>query len=302
MSRAGAGGALAVLAALALLVGCAADGPARSSDERLAAASSVTRLEIAERHNARTARLDRLWSRAAVQLRYADRDGKLRREQGEGHLQVVQPAKLALSVGKVGEVIFWLGSDERRFWWFELGENSRAGVALHENATAPCIGDAALPVHPLDLLDLLGVTPIPASGGAAPMVDRRGQLVIDAPAQGGARRLFFDPETLRPVRIELWRAGEREPAVYSELDEYARVDIPGVGGVDPRAASRVRVVHRDSDSEIILFLSDISDGSRFGRLSPEAFEFATLVESLAPRRVEILDEACARSARLAGSR
>jgi hypothetical protein len=286
---------------LLLLAGCAPRATESRSAAPGSARAAVAHADIARAQNQRAERLERLWARAAVQMRYTDRDGRRRSEQGEGHLQIIQPTRLALSVGKVGEVLFWLGSDERRFWWFELGENSRAGVALHENAQAPCIGEAALPVHPLDLLDLLGVTPIPATSDRAPLVDATGRVVIDATARGGARRIYFDPDTLRPVRVELWRSGEREPAVVSDLSEHERVDLPSEPGVDPRAASRVRIAHRESDSEIILFLSDMSDGSRFGRLSPAAFEFATLVDSLAPMRVDVLDEACARSARAAGS-
>jgi len=290
---------LLALAALAPL-GCA-PGQGGSVERSARASARVSHVEIARAHNERAARLERLWARAAVQMRYTDRDGRRRSEQGEGHLQIVQPAGLALSVGKVGETLFWLGSDDERFWWFELGEDSRASVALHENALAPCLGDAALPVHPLDLLDLLGVTPIPATSDRAPLVGPGGRLVVDAPARAGARRLFFDPETLRPVRVELWRSGEREPAVVAALSEDERVDLPATPGVDPRVASRVRVTQRDADAEVVLFLSDLSDGSQFGRLAPAAFRFGALVDSLAPDRVVVLDEACARSAREAGS-
>jgi len=252
--------------------------------------------EIARRYNARASRLDRLWARAAVQLRYTDREGRDRREQGEGHLQIRQPDRLALSVGKLGEVIFWLGGDGERFWWFELGENSVAAVARHENAMKACVGELPLPVHPLDLLDLLGVTSLPSRAAASPVLGPSGRVVVDVPARAGARRVYLDPETMRPARVELWLPGASEPAVESVLTEYERVDIPSEGGVDPRVASRVSVRVRETGAELVLFLSDMNDGSRPGRLSDVVFDFEDLVAAHRPARIEVLDEACDTSA------
>jgi len=286
---------IVLAAGLLSLVGCGGGRTAASVD-RGERSAGVSYAELASAHNARATRLGRLWARAAVQLKYTDREGVERREQGEGHLQVIQPSRLALSVGKLGEVLFWLGSDERMFWWFELGDASRASVALHENATRPCAGELALPVHPLDLLDLLGVTPLPERSASGVVVDGAGRYVVDVPARVGARRVFFDAESRRPVRVEIWRAGETSPAVRAELSEYERVNVPGVGGVDPRVASRVRVRHLESGSEMVLFLSDMNDGSRSGRLEPIAFDFGGLLDAHAPREVVVLDEGCPRSA------
>ncbi len=252
--------------------------------------------DIASAHNARVDRLSRVWARAAVQLRYTDSEGRTRREQGEGHLQVLQPDRLALSVGKLGEVIFWLGSDSERFWWFELGDNSAAAVARHANAMKPCVGESPIPVHPLDLLDLLGVTALPARSAVAPVLGPGGRVVVDVPARAGARRMYFDPETMRPARVELWLPGASEPAVESVLTEYERVDVPSEGGVDPRAASRVSVTVRETGAELVLFLSDLNDGSRPGRLESFVFDFEELVGAHRPSRVVVLDEACETSA------
>jgi len=287
---------LGLLATASLPAGCGGGSRAAAPASDAGRAAGVAYGELASAHNARASRLGRLWARAAVQLKYTDREGVARREQGEGHLQVIQPSRLALSVGKLGEVLFWLGSDERMFWWFELGESSRASVALHENATRACAGELALPVHPLDLLDLLGVTALPSSSPSGVKVDGAGRLVVDVPARLGARRVFFDPGTRRPVRVELWRAGDRSPVIRAELSEYERVDVPGEGGVDPRAASRVRVRHLESGSEMVLFLSDMTDGSRSGRLEPIAFDFGGLLDAHAPGEVVVLDEACPTSA------
>ncbi len=294
MSRAWAVG----LVCVSVLGGGGCTTPARDGQRAAAVNDSggvPSYAEVAAAHNARAARLGRLWSRAAVQLRYTDAEGTVRREQGEGHLQIVQPANLALSVGKLGEVVFWLGSDAERFWWFDLGDASTASVGRHENAMKPCIGELPLPVHPLDLLDLIGVTPLPASSATAPVVGPGGRVVVDVPARAGVRRLFFDASTMRPVRVELWVAGKSTPEVVSELTEYERVDV-AEGGVDPRTASRISVRDLGSDSEIVLFLSDMNDGSRAGRLAPFVFDFDELLDAHRPARVVVLDEWCATSA------
>lgn len=281
----------------AVLIGTGLGGC--SSSPRAAAPPAVmpTYRAIAEAHNARVARLSRFWARAAVRLRYTDQDGKRHREQGEGHLQIIEPDRLALSVGKVGEIIFWLGSDAERFWWFELGDPSRASVARHENAFAPCIGEIALPVHPLDLLDMLALTPIPADRpGVVPVAGPQGRAVVDLPSRAGARRLFFDPNTMRVARVELWLPGAPSASFTAELDQYERVDLPASPGVDPRAASRARISHPESGTEMTLFLSDMSDGSRFGRLNPSAFIFEDLLDSLDPDELVVLDADCAHPA------
>ncbi len=275
-----------------LVSGCASSpsGPAGSRD------GAPSYADVARAHNARAARLQRLWARAAVQLRYTDDQGRERRDQGEGHLQILQPGRMALSVGKLGEVVFWLGSDAERFWWFDLGEESVAAIGRHENANRPCAGELPLPVHPLDLLDLLGVTELPARSRSAPVIGPGGRVVVDVAARVGVRRVYFEPETMRPARIELWLAGETEPSVEAILSDYERVDLPSVGGVDPRAASRVSVTARETGAELVLFLSDLNDGSRPGRLEPFVFDFGELAGALNPRRVVVLDEACERSA------
>ena len=288
MNRLAAAATIAGLAAF--FSGCASTGTREPAP--VINAEPPTYAEIATAHNERASRLPRLWARAAVRMQYTDDDGDRRREQGEGHLQIIAPARLALSVGKVGEVLFWLGSDDHRFWWFDLSENSRASVARHENVLLPCVSEIALPVHPLDLLDLLALREIPATG-PAPVLDPEGRAVVDFPTPAGARRVFFDTDTMYPARVELWWRGEASPAIIAELEEYERVDLPSVPGVDPRLASRVTITHVDSDTLMTLFLSDMSDGSRFGRLSPGVFDFEELVGSLDPKTIIVLDEDCA---------
>jgi hypothetical protein len=73
-------------------------------------ALGITAEDVLEAHNARAAALDRLWARASVQVTGADENGRLS-EQAEGHLQIDQPDRVALSLGKLGKVQLYLGSN-----------------------------------------------------------------------------------------------------------------------------------------------------------------------------------------------
>jgi hypothetical protein len=257
--------------------------------------------EVAAAYNARVVRLERIWARAVVQIIYTDENERRRTTQGEGHLQIIQPARLALSVGKLSEVHFWLGADDERFWVFELADASRVSVGRHENVGAPCARDLALPVHPLDLLDLLGVTTLPEPGAQpAPAMawsSQTGLLTFELPARMGVRRLSLDPASFEPVRIELLPASDAPPVVVSELENYDRVTLRDAPGYNPRMASRIVVTHPESESEIRMSLYDAEDGkSQSGRLAPPVFRLDTLMRAYAPRTIDVLDADCPRPA------
>lgn len=257
--------------------------------------------QIAETYNARAERLDRLWARAVVQVRYLDEDGDRRSVQGEGHLQLIQPSRLALSAGKLGETLFWLGGDAERFWVFELGDASRASVGRHENVGRPCAQALAAPVHPLEAIDLLGVVPLPeaSEGVIQPAVawseDGRA-IVVEILGRFGPMRLFLTPVEMLPVRIELLDPSTSAPAVVATLEDHERIDLSGSPGFNPRVATRVVITHPDSESEIRLSLSDMNDGSGRGRLADAAFTFETLLRAYRPDEVLVLDADCERPA------
>lgn len=251
---------------------------------------------VAEVYNARAARLPRIWSRAVVQVRYLDEDGKQRSVQGEGHLQVIQPDRLALSAGKLGETLFWLGGDSDRFWAFELGDASRASVGRHENVGRPCARALAAPVHPLEALDLLGVTPLPAEPSPVAWSADGRSLVVEFPGRFGPQRVFIDPMDYLPVRIELLDPRDGAVAVVATLEQHERVWIDGSPGYNPQVATRIVIEHPGSESEVRLTLSDANDGSQRGRLADAAFNFESLLRAFGPDEIVVLDEACDRPA------
>lgn len=294
-ARAGALGAAALLAAMlgAALPGCAGAG-SREGIEARPDDALPSYEEVAARYNQRASLLSRLWARAVVEMRYLDAEGARKREQGEGHLQFVAPSRFALSVGKLGEVIVYLGCDDQRFWWFERGDADRVSVCRHANANQPCAESVGLPARPLEIIDLMGVLPMPPRGGRVQR-SLRGEIVVDLPSRyggGGFTRIAIDPNRYEPTMIGLYAPGEAQPSLLARLEEYENVQIAGRGGIAPRVASRMVITHAASDTEIRLSLAAMTDGVRERRLPDDAFDLAALMDAFAPREVRVLDAAC----------
>lgn len=278
------------------LTGCAGtNGEGREAISVRADASLPSYEEVAERYNERASLLGRLWARAVVEMRFIDDQGRRKREQGEGHLQFVAPARFALSVGKLGEVIVYLGCDEQRFWWFERADADRVSVCRHANAGAPCAQSIGLPAYPLEIIELMGVLELPLRGGRVQR-SARGEIVVDIPSRAGFAgaftRIALDPVRFEPTMIGVYAPGSAQPVLLARLEEYDNVQIAGRGSVPPRVASRVVITHAQSDTEIRLSLAGMTDGVREGRLPPEAFDFDALRRAFAPGEVRVLDAAC----------
>jgi len=251
---------------------------------------------VAEGHNARAARLDRIWARAVVELWYVDDRGRRRREQGEGHLQIRQPSDVALSIGKLGETYAWLGTDGERVWFFDKFDTPRVAVGRVENLGEPCAEPLGLPADPLALIDLIGASPIPASGGETAWSDDGRFIVASFDRRGARERLWLDAEARLPRRVELIGPDGTDRLV-AVLEDEAPVAQRDEGGFFPMLATRIEVSHEQSGTRLALHLSDAEDGrSRRGRLSDRAFDFEALRSAFRPAEVLVLDEGCERSA------
>lgn len=203
-----AGGALG--AALLLLGACGstADRPDQPPAARLIDADAVV-----EGYNARAERFTSLWARAAVVLEGRDAEGRKLRERAEGHLQVVPPDQVALTLGKLGETNLYFGSNEFFYWWFDMAdsETKSATFGRHDLVTADKVDRLGLPMQPLDLIETLGITPLPTDLGrvVARPGPERGTIVVAAPTHRGVRRITMDRELFEPSRIELIGPGGR---------------------------------------------------------------------------------------------
>lgn len=284
--------AVAVLTMLGCVIGagCSASG-GRDAAAKLHARDLPTYADIAERYNARAERLDRVWARAVVSVWFTDDKGKQRWEQGEGHFQLIQPSRLALSVGKLGEVFLWIGCDDTRYWVIDAKEADRAYVGRHEFVTREKISSLGLPAAPASLIRLTGATPLPV---ASPELiygwsgDGK-SVIVEHREDGAIWRYTIDPDNGRPSRIDLLRAEDRVIEATASLEDYAPVTLTGVPAFFPEIASRISAEQPGSEARMRVSLAGLSDGGR-SRLEPESFDFEYLISALGVQDTVDLDE------------
>jgi hypothetical protein len=240
---------LGVILAAFLLTACAHDG--RPVANTAPDAPIPTYETIRAANDERTALLDRFWTRTVARIDFVDEDGKERSEQLEGHLQFAAPRGLLVTFHKLGELYFVVGSNDDLFWWIQLGSDKRATVGRYDS-TNPQEGERfGLLVHPLDLITLLAIRPMPEAPLDQPRwSDEHQAIEVDLPAISGTRRMYFDPETLEPTRVELLDdAGEL--TAESTLTRYTDVTVDRpVEGPTPRIAQRFWITSPSSDLSI----------------------------------------------------
>lgn len=284
-----------------------------------------TYAQVADAQNRRVAMLERVWAATTAVVTYEDQDGQVRTEQAEGYLQVIQPRNVALSLGKqiTTEVYFYLGSNDEQYWWMDRLDPERrvAYVGTHEAATPERAARFGAPVHPLDLLDLLGITALPAAiaarpepavagrpgsaGAAAPVPGGRlagdptlpegsrlawspdgSAVVVDVPGRFGTRRTWFDSATLMPRRVEMLDDRGRI-AVYSRLGRDVLVSVRGDSRLRPMMADSVEVFIPGTQTSVQLRLDRIEN--RRERQSAAPFDRARVFQAYPVDRVEDLD-------------
>jgi hypothetical protein len=202
---------------------------------------------VAEKYNARVVRLERLACPADLVVKYKDDKGKPLRDEVTANVQIALPASVVVRVDKVGQTVFYLGSNDTRYWWFDLTDEKTALVGLHEKATPEAVTSFGLPVHPLDLLEVFAIKPIPGAGTeqathAVLAWSKDGHyLGLTLPGRwGGLRRFWLDPDSFDPVRVELLDKNG-VVAVSAALSRYLMVDVDGDTTVHPRMASDFQV-------------------------------------------------------------
>ncbi len=205
-------GAAALAACLALLAvflqGCAGQNKA---DDRPIVHSEPppTAQQVCELYNPSVAALDRLWARTELRIQGVDRDGNDIDETAEGYLQFIRPGQVFLSVKKVGETYFCLGSNASTYWWMDLRKPRTALMGSIEKATPAAAAKFGVPVHPLDLIDLLGVLPLDPKDATTAWSDDGEFVVMTMRGRWGDKELYFasDLSRLSAVRL-LDAAGE----------------------------------------------------------------------------------------------
>ncbi len=283
-----------LLGALMALGGCATNGDVQRIER-----GPVPRYpDVAARYNQTADRLDRLWSRITVSVRSpTGKGGRETVEQAEGHLLIRRPNDLALSVNKLGETYFYLGSNEGFYWWIDLTDRSRryALIGLHDLATPETSLEFGVPVHPRELVELFAITPLPMPeapgvGPAAPPGWTRwsddGRLLgVILPSRWGTRRMWLDPDTYEAAMVELL-GEDGEPIAVSTLSRYDYVPVRGDGRVGPRMAMMIRVDVPDAETTITLRLFEPENRE----VSDRAFDLERLLRDFRVAEVFSLDE------------
>ncbi len=243
--------------------------------------------EVRAVYNERTDKLGVIWARAVVSLDWTEDDGDRRYEQGDGYLQVRQPDRVALSIGKFGETFYWIGSAAERYWFIDRRNDMAAYVGSHDAIGG--LESTPLPTGPRELLVLSGVTPLPATDDVQMYWAGDGDLVIEPVVEGGASyRYVLDPRAYLPEQITLLDGGGRA-VIVADLSRYERLDVHDLGD-DPQMAGVVNIKHQATDGEIQLNFEWLADQNNFGVAPPpEVFDFDVLVDRLGPLDVVDVD-------------
>lgn len=238
-------GSLLMLAAAMLVSGCASQHADGDTDVITRDGPPPAFAAIAERYDARVRRLERLWCSVSLRIMGVDQAGDPVDEQAEAYLQVIRPRKVSLEVKKVGETYFYMGSNDTRYWWIDLHSEDRpALVGTHENATPEAFRQLGVPLHPLDLIELMGITPIGSTVnqmGAKVAWSSDGRFIaMRLPGRWGPRDYLLDPETFEPQRIALL-SPKGEVAAACELQSPLPVAVRDDVKAEPRMARRFLV-------------------------------------------------------------
>lgn len=278
------------LSAMLLLAGCA--GPGETETSRPVAPRALepgTKDAIFDAWANRVVGLERLWARVTVVVDTVDAEGEPVREQAEGHLQIVQPRRVALTLGKLGETYLFLGSNDERYWWFDTVDRDRRVAVTGRHAVVTPRKAAALgvPVHPLELIELLGIVaptpedrvafraePGPAAGEIA--------LVRDLPA--GRLTWVVDDQRFEPVRVEI--ADDTGAVVLAAAHEaYGFARVRENLAARPRVPGRVIVEVPGIPARVRLALYEPENRE----IRPVAFDYERLLRAFRIDTVRDLD-------------
>ncbi len=263
----------AIAAAFTVFSGCCTTAPqARDAPTPIPDTPPPAYTQIVARYNARVARLERLWTPIAVRLRGTNDRGETFDESTEGYLLFVRPRNVSLSILKIGEEYFRLGSNPTDFWWFDMtGDTSVALRGTHDRADPAAIRRFGVPVHPLDLVELLAITPLdPQARADVTWADGR-TVRVTLPGRSGPRRLLLDAESLEPREAAvLGRDGT--PTITAALSEYVAAEVLDQRAARPRLASLVEVRFAGNDLTCRLQLTQPENRE----INPANFDYAGL--------------------------
>lgn len=246
--------------------------------------------KVRKAHNERVGSLNRFWARSIVEARWTEEGGRKRFEQGDGHLILSFPDKSALTIGKLGDVKYWAGSNGKQYWLYD----ELNGKLLHvgrtdaaSNAGANALRQSPLLVKPSDMPYLIGVLPLPPlpldpKKTYAKQVDSQIELVVP----GQPLRMTFDAATMRPTQITLLDH-EDKTLLTATLSRYERMEKENAA-IGPYVAHTIDLKLAEAGSRLTVYLSDPTDLER--RVKDKLFDLDFLSKMLKPARIVNLDK------------
>ena len=280
--------ALAAVASLAIVAG----GWGCASSEKAEPGPVVTKprgaptpiAEVVRAHNQRAEGLTSLWARHTIRVSGKLANATLEKEEAEGYFQLILPRKVAITINKVGETYFYLGSNDELYWWLDLTEAKQGFFGRHAVATTTTVDRFGIPVHPLDLIELMAITPIDEGllkkpdSASITRWSSDGELIwYDVAARDATKRVLVEPKSLRPAFVELLdKTGK--VVVRAELANYLDIPSRSKPGARPRIPTRMTITVPRSDLTILINLNDPETRTP----KPAAFDFAYLSKTAYP--------------------
>ena len=241
---------------------------------------------IVESYNTRVRDLARLRAPVTMIINSPKETGGRSKDQVEGNLQVMLPSSVALRIDKVGQALAYLGSNQQQYWWFDLGDEKRAYVGAHALGSMEKARRFGLPVHPLDLVELAGVTPLPNASLLTFSRGPSGEDVVTVPGRWATRRLHLDPSTHEPARIEIINRDGRV-AIASALSRYQPVEVDGNVFTKARIASTVEISIFDADVQASIAI--VEPRNPGDKLRLKAFDLEAMLASYNIKNVIDMD-------------
>lgn len=281
--------ACVMMAIVALVAGCASRRVVDPSRADAAPLTQTEYAELAQRSVDRSSGIEAIWARSVTNVWYPDEKGEEQSDQAEGHFNFRRPLGLVLTLGKVGEIGAVLGSNDDRFWWAELRDPKRALVGTHARANPERVRELGLPVLPRDLIELLGVSGLPAAPASA-VWSLDGSAAIVTVDRGFARAVLFYPRgSSEPTRVELWPLGDAaSPALWAELSAYEPLVRRGAAAPSAlRVPTQILVAMDGGRARARIRLSEPEQGGSRPRAS--VFEVETWTRSYGIADITDLD-------------
>ena len=244
---------------------------------------------IARTQSLRIADLDRLWARATLRMYTIDKNGDTNEEEADGHVQYIRDRRLFLAVKKLGETYFQLGSNDTLFWWIDLSDSDHkvALVGEHAKATPKTAARFGLPVHPLDLIDVLCLLPFPDKPVAPPNWTPDGRYVgVTLQGRWGHRRVFLDPKTLVPRKVEAFD-GRGALVLSATMSEDEPVKVKGLEKSSATIATEIEIDVPASKTRAKMSLHD-PENRRDG-ISASAFDLKALLERYGVKDARLME-------------